>query len=133
MKTLLLGFILILSGNYFAQNEIHQCAAAKISSAGNSAALSKINYPGDNSIDIKYYKLDIQLFPSENRISGTTTIDLTSETDNLIQFYLDFNQGMNVSEVRLNSENATYSHSEGKIIIQLKFQNQQINSVLNFV
>ncbi len=117
----ILFFILFLFSEInFGQEEKNYCAAGKIAGAKENKTLSKINYPGDNSIDVRYYNLDLKLFPDENRIKGTTEIKLMSEVDSLDEFYLDFNQGMNVSGVRLNSETATYSHTQGKIVIQLE-------------
>ncbi|MBS1723254.1 MAG: hypothetical protein JSS66_09915 [Armatimonadetes bacterium] len=56
----------------------------------------------DSDTDLRHYKLEIELLPTQSRVQGTSTVTLDSKVDNLttIRLYLDGNSGqMTVSSV----------------------------------
>ncbi len=81
--------------------------------------LKKINYPGDQTIDVTYYKLDISISNSPKNISGTITVRAKSLMDNLTALYLDLSDPLFVASVTLGSESLNFTHGNSKLVIML--------------
>ncbi len=76
----------------------------------NSFVSGKINYPGDESIDIKYYKLDLRLIHTPNYLSGNVTVKAEC-INNLSSFFLDLKTTMTVDSVKSGSSSLSFVHS----------------------
>lgn len=80
----------------------------------------KINYTGDQSIDVNYYKLDLTITYSPNYILGSVTVFARIDTAIINSIFLDFAQNMIVDSIIINdTTHAQFNHLEDKINISL--------------
>lgn len=102
------------------------CRAGRIRASGRLAANSKarLAYPGDATIDVTYYGLDLRLTHTPNYLRGAATITLKSQVANLTTFFLDLNsttattgEGLRVDSVRAGNQPLTYQFSQNKLTI----------------
>ncbi|MBE0538736.1 MAG: T9SS type A sorting domain-containing protein [Ignavibacterium sp.] len=77
-------------------------------------------YPGDQTIDVKYYKLDLEVTTSPEYISGKVTILARVDTTMINSLFLDFAENMIVDSIIIQEATpALYNQIEDKIIISL--------------
>ena len=126
---LFLIFAFFLSFSATAQVETaggQACRAGKIQYAERVATNPKarLAYPGDPSIDVTYYGLDLHLSTTPNNLRGTATITLKSTTASLSSFFLDLNSttatsgiGLRVDSVKAESQKLTFHHEQNKLTI----------------
>ncbi|MCX6218179.1 M1 family aminopeptidase [Spirosoma sp.] len=102
------------------------CRMGKVRYFGQSAANPKarLAYPGDASIDVTYYGLDMRLTTSPNTLRAATTITLKSTVASLGSFYLDLNsttattgEGLRVDSVKAGSRTLPFQHDQNKLTI----------------
>jgi len=105
-----LSSALLGQGKEFIASEKKQFLAAD--------KLLKTAYPGDQTIDIKYYKLDITLNVSAQNIKGITVVNL-NPVNTINQFFLDLNDMLTVDSLTINGTKNTFSRSNNQIIIPL--------------
>lgn len=106
--------ILVIFGNIVltAQNGEDFCSFGKLNAyQRNPAALNKSLYPGDNKIDVTYYKLDLDISYSSKYLRGIVTVDAKPVRDAASSFYLDLWYGLKVNTVKLNGNNLLFNHS----------------------
>jgi aminopeptidase N len=104
------------------------CQAAKVRYFNRLAANPKarLAYPGDASIDVTYYGLDLKLTHSPNYLIGATTITLRSKVANLSNFFLDLNsttattgQGLRVDSVKTGDQKLIFEHGQNRLYLAL--------------
>ena len=102
------------------------CQESKLAAAARLAANPKARfaYPGDASIDITYYGLDLRLTHTPNYLRGAATITLKSTVPALSSFFLDLNsstattgEGLRVDSVRVGNQLVPYHFSQNKLTI----------------
>ena len=96
--------------------------------------LHKVLYPGDQTIDIKYYKLDITLSLSPQNLKGVVTVNLMP-VSLLNQFFLDLNYVMTVDSITINGVKNAFTHTSNQINISLLrtySSNELISTVLYY-
>ncbi|GAB3038305.1 M1 family aminopeptidase [Spirosoma pulveris] len=102
------------------------CQMGKVRYYGQLAANPKarLAYPGDASIDVTYYGLDLRLTTSPNSMRAATTVTLKSTVAALTSFYLDLNsatattgEGLRVDSVKAGNQRLTFQHAENKLTI----------------
>ena len=81
--------------------------------------LSKIQYPGDYTIDVSYYGLDLKVTSSPQHISGNVKIDASVTASSIAAFFLDLRNALTVDSVWINGLATTYTHSSHKFNIDL--------------
>jgi aminopeptidase N len=80
----------------------------------------KSNYPGDRTIDVNYYELDLTITYSPNYILGSVRIYARVDTASINTLFLDLAQNMIVDSIIINdSISAQFNHSDDKINISL--------------
>jgi aminopeptidase N len=109
------AFIFLLSILIFPQN--FEKAEKEYFSKANS--LLKIEYPGDSTIDIKYYKLNLKVTYNPNYLIGSVTIKASPSNSSLNSFFLDLQAPMSVDSVISNKEKIEFSHEGAKLNIKL--------------
>ncbi len=126
---LLFLFALLVSFSVNAQpvnDGVEFCRAGKIRFFGQLAANPKARmaYPGDASIDVTYYGLDLRLTLAPNRLHGAATITLKSTTANLNNFFLDLNsttattgEGLRVDSVKAGAQTLAFQHAQNRLTI----------------
>lgn len=82
-------------------------------------SLLKVEYPGDSSIDIKYYKLNLKVTYNPNYLSGSVTIKAAPVYHPLNSFFLDLQDPMVVDSVKSGDVKLLFSHSNAKLNITL--------------
>ncbi len=102
------------------------CREGRERASGRLAANAKarLAYPGDASIDVTYYGLDLRLTHTPNYLRGAATITLKSQLANLGSFFLDLNsttattgEGLRVDSVRADNQRLTFRFSDNKLTI----------------
>jgi aminopeptidase N len=83
----------------------------------------KINYPGDPSFDVIYYKLNLNISYSPNYLTGEVTVSAKSVVDSLSSVFLDLSNNLSVDSVMSNDQSLSYEHNNDKLII---YFNEQI-------
>ncbi len=81
--------------------------------------INKILYPGDSSINISYYWLNLTLTYNPNYLKGIVTVNAASTTDGLSGFFLDLQDPLKVDSVILNGQKIFFTHSSAKLNISL--------------
>jgi len=81
--------------------------------------LNKVQYPGDSRIDVTYYKLNLKIYYSTQKIDGIVTVNGKSTVDSLKTFFLDLQDNLILDSVTTNKHKLTVTHSNNKIQINL--------------
>jgi aminopeptidase N len=115
----IIQLLFLLSSFVFAQNENHICAESKIQHFTNLAKFQNVQYPGDENIDVTYYKLDVAIDYDSRNISGDITITAKSLLDSLQQVNFDLQNSLTVNSIKLNGTDATFTHENNLIFISL--------------
>jgi aminopeptidase N len=116
-------FLLLFSINTYAQTDsgIDACASAKTLSASrllqNSRA--KIAYPGDDNIDVTYYKLNIALNYGQKDLRGDVTIGLKSKINGLTKIVLDLSDALKTDSVKVLGKKVSFVHTKAQLSITL--------------
>ncbi len=122
MKHLLITIFLLLPILLFAQDATHICSTSKIKHLTKLNKLSKIQYPGDDSYDVTYYKLNLKIFPGTRKIDGIVTIEAKSLTDNLQNVFFDLQDHFNLDSVKSNGTVLSANLTNDKVNITLDKQ-----------
>lgn len=119
MKTIIyFTFILtVIYNSVIAQQYIHLCSKAKSINRVERNSFLKTNYPGDSNIDVKHYKLDINVNHTMKLITGTVDITSLCLSENLTNIYFDLGNILQVSEVRYNYVKTDFRHEDNKVIL----------------
>lgn len=98
--------------------------------------LSKVQYPGDQSIDVIYYKLDLNITSNPNYLSGAASIIFAPASSAINTLFLDLQNNLQIDSILLNeSTELLYSHSSNKINISLdRFysSNEEISIIIYY-
>ncbi|GAB4051669.1 M1 family aminopeptidase [Spirosoma litoris] len=122
----LLFFLPLISFAQFDTQGWQFCQAGKIRYFGQLASNPKarLAYPGDASIDVTYYGLDLRLTTSPASLRGAATITLKSTVATLNSFFLDLNsttattgEGLRVDSVKVGNQKLTFQHAQNKLTI----------------
>lgn len=127
MKSLyILLFLPVFAYAQVEQTGGQACRLGKIHSLERQATNPKarLAYPGDASIDITYYGLDLRLTVNPAGLRGATTITLKSTTASLNSFFLDLNSttstlgaGLRVDSVKVGNQMLAFQHAQNKLTI----------------
>ncbi|MDZ7766442.1 MAG: M1 family aminopeptidase [Melioribacteraceae bacterium] len=101
----------------------HVCSKGKIASTVLSKNIDRVQYPGDETIDVTYYKLDLDIDYDESSnpvvyFDGEVTIKAKA-LENITSVFFDFTNTLTVTEVTVNSNPATFNHQNNKVNISL--------------
>jgi|SRR5690554_2051686 len=112
----------------YSQEEYKPWVKAEQNRYSKSFQLSKINYPGDASIDITYYGLKLKITYSPQYISGSVIINAKVDSSSINNCWLDLQDVLSVDSVLLNGIAAAFTHSNDKIEINLDREYSQNES-----
>jgi aminopeptidase N len=116
---LLIGIITLFSQIVSGQSNINALINSEKKQFLNDKRISKIEYPGDSSIDVAYYKLDLKITYEPNYLKGAVTVVAESKIPSLKTFFLDLQNVLNVDSVVSKGKHLRYSHSNAKLNITL--------------
>jgi aminopeptidase N len=86
---------------------------------GKISASSKIEYPGDPSVDIKYYGLNLKITYNPDYLTGSVILKAVPSETSLNTFFLDLQNTMTVDSILLGNEKLQFTHENNKINITL--------------
>lgn len=118
-KIFLILFLLFAVLSIRAQTPDPSIAKSEMLQFKKLQSLSKVLYPGDASIDVKYYKLDITVTHSPNYLKGIVRIDAVPAASPLNSFFLDLSSNLSVDSVVTPSASLSFTHEDDKLNIQL--------------
>jgi aminopeptidase N len=119
MRSKVFIIVLFVSNLIFSQTEIPIWVKSEMLRAERKLSMQKITYPGDSRFDVKYYKLDLKINYSLQRISGNVRIDAVADTNNLSSIFLDLASSLSVDSVKMNNNLLPFTRSSDKIFINL--------------
>ncbi len=106
-------------GSVYSQQQTHICSQSKIDYYTSLSKFQNVNYPGDEKIDVTYYKLDVAIDTSKQKISGVITISAKSLVAGLNKIFIDLQNSLTVNSVMQAETNATFSHENNLVNITL--------------
>ena len=118
-KLFLILFCLLASVSIIAQAPAPALVKGEKLQFNNSLKLSKILYPGDQTIDVKYYKLDLNITNSPNYLKGSVRIDAVPSSVSLDSFFLDLSNNLLVDSVISDNSRLQFVHSNDKLNVTL--------------
>ncbi len=74
---------------------------------------------GSNGFRVDYYRLELNLDPAVNAVSGVVTTYFESETSGLSNLVFDLSSNLTVSDVNLHGTSLSYDHTSGILDILL--------------
>jgi len=121
LSVLLFVVLIIIPDVGFAQakSSIESCSKAKIRGLERNRSLSKFASLGDTTIDVKYYKLDLNISHTNKNISGAVTITAASAINNLQKIFFDLNNKMTIDSAKIGNKKLNPTHSNNKISLTL--------------
>ncbi len=120
MKKLFPALIILFATTIFAQNDLHQCTISKIKHYDKLNKSFEVNYPGDQNIDVTYYKLNLSISYTNRIIDGVVTIKAKSTTNNLINVFFDLQDNFTVNGVSSNGTQLNATLTNDKVNITLE-------------
>ncbi len=116
----LLLSVVLLTGFLFAQeNDRDKIIKAEQERYSKTLELSKIQYPGDSTIDVTYYGLDLEVTSSPQYLTGKVTINASVNASSISTSFLDLRNALTVDSVWLNGAATTFTHTSHKLNIDL--------------
>lgn len=118
-------FSIFISVSIYAQvDSKFLCAQGKIQTFEKSQRLNAVQYPGDEAIDVTYYKLDLNVDYDEGASDVVTlegTVTITSKAVGSINsVFFDLRDHFNISEVKVNgASTGSYTLANNKVEIEL--------------
>ncbi len=118
-KIFIITLLFALSASVCAQSPDPGIAKSELQKYRNSESLSKVLYPGDASIDVKYYKLDLTLTHSPDYLIGAVRVDAVPANTSIDSFFLDLNSNLSVDSVIWEGARLSFTHQDDKLDIQI--------------
>ena len=89
--------LLFITAPVFArQSGGNVCSESKIEHYTQLNKTDEITYPGDSSIDVVYYKLEIDVFTNPDYINGIVTVGAKPASSDISQFFLDLEESIHL-------------------------------------
>lgn len=85
--------------------------------------ISKAAYPGDTTIDVKFYKLNLTIDYPAKLLTGEVTVGFHAASAAINSLYLDLKYNMNVDSVKSEGIRLNYNHSGDILNINLARSN----------
>ena len=94
----------------FGQNFYNDLIKSEKQKAQNLRKISEVQYPGDSTIDVTYYKLDLNITYTPQYLNGIVTVNFKSVSNSLTTFFLDLQNSMSVDSVTMNGSAISFFH-----------------------
>jgi len=114
-------FLLLISPVSFSQDDGSlQCAEAKIRYFGRLSQnpRSRLAYPGDDNVDVIYYRLNLSLTYTTKYLIGDVLVNLKAKS-NLTSCFLDLNSVLKVDSVKVAGKKVNFAHANNRLNITL--------------
>lgn len=125
MKKLFILFIVfsLLLVTHSQTNEDHLCSYGKSTYSLLSKMNNTVQYPGDQNIDVTYYKLDLNITynkSAQNPVYFNSVVTINSKAvGNINTVFFDLRNQLTVTEVKVNGAGAAFNHANHKVQITL--------------
>ncbi len=119
MRHFLVLFIFLVWTIIITAQEYNSIADMEKKSFEKELAISKATYPGDPSIDVTYYKLELKVTSNPNYLIGKVQVNAKPASSSLNSFFLDLQNTLTVDSVKLGNTKLAFTHSNAKINITL--------------
>ncbi|MDO8550395.1 MAG: M1 family aminopeptidase, partial [Ignavibacteria bacterium] len=127
MKNILLIFLLLILCRKGSPQETDKIAEIEKEKYLKTFNQKELNYPGDSSYNVIYYKLDLDISYSPQHLSGEVTVSAKSLVNELSSFFLDLSNTLTVDSIKSGDlsagqrgKNLLFEHAEGKLTVQLE-------------
>lgn len=94
------------------------CAQTKQSAFARNARYAQIAYPGDDKIDIGYYKLNLNISYTQQYLKGEATISFKAKST-ISSCFLDLQNTLRVDSIKLGTKKLSFTQEPAKINITL--------------
>ena len=121
-KYFIIFCLFFITGQFlFAQTFYNDLIKSEKLQFQNMEKLSRLQYPGDSTIDVTYYKLNLTLTYQPQNLNGIVTVNFKSVSPSLTSFYLDLQNTLTVDSVTMNGSKISFTHMSGvpKLVINL--------------
>jgi aminopeptidase N len=112
MKNLL--FLLILPFLSIAQEGGEMCSHFKSQAFANARKASQNYFPGDNTINVTFHKLDLNINHTNKNIRGSVSTKFKPLVD-LNSVYFNLNTALKVDSILFESKKLVFTHTNNKI------------------
>ncbi|RYU97170.1 M1 family aminopeptidase [Emticicia agri] len=107
------------------------CSLSKQSTFARNARYAEMAYPGDDKIDIGYYKLNLDISYAQRYLKGEATISLKANST-ISGCFLDLKNTLKVDSIKLGTKKLTYNQETAKVNITFDKSYTQ-NQVLTLI
>lgn len=110
------------------------CAQAKQSAFIKNTRYMRVAYPGDEKIDIGYYKLNLDISYAQKYLKGEATISFKAKAT-ISTCFLDLKNTLHVDSIKLGTKKLAFTQETAKINITLDksyTENQTISLVIYY-
>ncbi|GAB3513653.1 M1 family aminopeptidase [Emticicia fontis] len=110
------------------------CAQGKQSSFARNARNVRVSYPGDDKIDIVYYKLNLNISYAQSYLKGEATISFKAKST-ISNCFLDLQNTLRVDSIKLGAKKLTFVQESAKVNITLDksyTENQAVTLVIYY-
>ncbi len=112
--------ILCLAVDVIPQTSYNSLISSEKEAFLKNEAIQKVEYPGDSTIDVTYYKLNLTITYKPDYLKGIVTVNAKSNLSSLRNFFLDLQDTLKVDSVVSSGGKAlSFSHSNAKLYITL--------------
>lgn len=118
-KSFILLLTLLCSGIQFAQVSLDKIATLEKERFEKFFYNSNYKYPGDSTIDITYYKLNLKITTTPAYLWGEVDVFAKSKTQGLTNIFLDLSNALTLDSVMIGNTKLTTNHASDKIYISL--------------
>ncbi len=116
----LVFFTLIALSSFSQDDGSLLCAEAKSHYFGRmfQNSRSRTAYPGDENVDVTYYRLNLSLTYSPKYLIGDVQVNIRAKTD-LMSCFLDLNTALKVDSVKVAARKINFTHANNRLDITL--------------
>ncbi len=119
MKYFNLFIAALICAGYSSAQEYENFIDLEMKSFEKQMNISKINYPGDSTIDVTYYKLNLEITYNPNYLIGAVQVNAKPANLSLNNFFLDLQNTLSVDSVKLQNTQLAFTHKNAKLNITL--------------
>lgn len=111
--------LILFSNSSFGQSIKESLVKSEKTIFEQKMKLAKVLYPGDSTIDVTYYKLDLNITYSPNYLRGAVTVNAKSNSPGLKTFFLDLKNPLKVDSVVTKGDTLSFIHTNDSLKITL--------------
>lgn len=110
------------------------CSSSKQSAFSRNARYAQIAYPGDDKIDIGYYKLNLNISYTQQYLLGEATVSFKAKST-ISSCFLDLRSTLKVDSIKLGAKKLVFNRTTDKVNITLDkayTENQAVTLIIYY-